>query len=282
MRQVLLNVPSLGLLIRSHFVFLTLAFVLPFAVAPWWARKLDGIPKWTTLRALVPCILGAAAGGHLLYTTTSPDLAAAVPGGMPWTQLYAAGSIFGVLVAAPFAFLLAGVHPGRMADALMPISGISVAVARMGCFLNGCCFGIRCSHLWCLSFPPDAGPAKHHAKAKLIAYGDWSLPVHPLPLYFAAVGLLITVVSLWLLPRRSYRGQVALVALVIFSVGTYFIEPLRENMFRFRPYWGSEPQHEVLARYLVWISVSALLTFEIGHRLLRLLPRRSAPSSATS
>ena len=282
MRQVLLNVESIGLIVRSHFVFLTLAFVLPFAIGPWWANKLDGISKWATLRALVPCILGAAAGGHILYTMTSPDLATAVPGGMPWTQLYAAGSIFGVLVVAPFAFLLAGIHPGRMADALMPISGICVAVARMGCFLNGCCFGIRCSRFWCLSYPPDAGPAKHHAKAKLIAYGDWSLPVHPLPLYFAAVGLLITGVSLWLLPRRSYRGQVALVALVIFCVGTYFIEPLRENMFLFRPYWGSEPQHEVLARYLVWISVGALLTCEIGHRLLRLVPHRSAPSSAAS
>jgi phosphatidylglycerol:prolipoprotein diacylglycerol transferase len=281
-RQVLLHVDSLGLLIRSHLVFLTLAFLLPFAVGPWWAERLDRIPKWTTLRALVPCILGAAAGGNLLYTTSSPDLAAAVPGGMPWTQLYAAGSIFGVLVAAPFAFLLAGVHPGRMADALMPISGLSVAVARMGCFLNGCCFGIRCSRLWCLSYPPDAGAAKHHAKAKLIAYGDWSLPVHPLPLYFAAVGLLITVVSLWLLPRRSYRGQVALVALLIFSLGTYFIEPLRENMFRFRPYWGDEPLHQVMARFLVWTSVGALLTCEIGHRLLRLLPRRNAASSVTS
>jgi phosphatidylglycerol:prolipoprotein diacylglycerol transferase len=276
MRLVLLHIDSLGLVVRSHSVMMVLALLVPIVVGPWWAESIDRIPKRTTLRALVPLIVGAIVGGHLHYATNYPMLA---EGRVPWNQMHASGAILGVLVAAPFAFLYASIHPGRMADALMPVSGIAIFLARVGCFLNGCCYGTRCSYPWCIPFPPNASAAQRHAQSKLIDYGSWSLPVHPLQLYFAGVGLVITIVALWLIPRRAYRGQVALVSLLIFSLGAYWLEPLRENLMNFRPYWGSEPQLEVMARLLVAISVGALLTCEIGSRLLW---RRAAPRSVAS
>jgi prolipoprotein diacylglyceryltransferase len=69
-----------------------------------------------------------------------------------------------------------------------------------------------------------------------------SLAVHPLQLYFVASGLTITAVSLWLGPRKRYDGQVALVALLLFSsVSVAGLEFFRADV-QPRVYWGALPQ----------------------------------------
>ena len=42
---------------------------------------------------------------------------------------------------------------GRFADGFAPVVGIGIAIARVGCFLHGCCFGTFCSWPWGVRFP---------------------------------------------------------------------------------------------------------------------------------
>jgi hypothetical protein len=66
---------------------------------------------------------------------------------------------------------------------------------------------------WCLAFPRDAFIFQVHRTAGLIpADATSSAPAHPLQLYFALAGLLVTSAALLVHPRKAYDGQPALVA----------------------------------------------------------------------
>jgi phosphatidylglycerol:prolipoprotein diacylglycerol transferase len=242
---------------------LLLAVLFAVVVGPFWAKRLCGLPPWTTFRVHVLLAVAALVGGRLHFTLNYGPLTAA---GLPWEGLHAGGAVIGLLLAAPVIFALERVHPGRMADAIMPASGVAIFLARLGCFLNGCCFGLRCAYPWCLSFPPGSPANVFQAEHRLVPYDAWSLPVHPLQIYFALTGLLITAVALWLIPRRRYPGQVALVSLLIFTLSAWGLEPLRQDV-GLRAYWNGVPQLQVVAGWLVGVALVALVLGEFASRL---------------
>jgi len=77
------------------------------------------------------------------------------------------------------------------ADALAPSLAIGGAIGRVGCFLNGCCYG-RPTHLpWGVTFPPDSFAGLDFGNAK----------IHPSQLYFSLAGLVLFGIT-WALRRR--------------------------------------------------------------------------------
>jgi hypothetical protein len=66
-----------------------------------------------------------------------------------------------------------------------------------------------------------AGPRAGRPRAGRRRRRRWSAPVHPLPMYFAAVALLITIVGRFLYRRRRYDGQIAVLSLALFSLSTW-------------------------------------------------------------
>jgi phosphatidylglycerol:prolipoprotein diacylglycerol transferase len=43
-------------------------------------------------------------------------------------------------------------------DLVAPSMMLGLALGRIGCLLNGCCFGSTCHHTWAVTFPPDSPP----------------------------------------------------------------------------------------------------------------------------
>ena len=41
-------------------------------------------------------------------------------------------------------------------DLFIPATALGIAVGRLGCFFNGCCFGMPAHEPWCVVFPPDS------------------------------------------------------------------------------------------------------------------------------
>jgi phosphatidylglycerol:prolipoprotein diacylglycerol transferase len=265
MHVVLLRIDALHLVVHSGPAMVVLAALFGLGVGPRWAEALDGVPRQLAFRVYAWLGVATFAGGHLHYAINYPVFAA---GRLPWEGLHAGGAIVGLLVGAPAVFAYYRLHPGRLLDALMPAAGVGIFLGRLGCFLAGCCYGFRCTYPWCLSFPPGSLPAVSQAQQKVIPYDAWSLAVHPLQLYFGAIGLLITIVALWLIRRRRYQGQVALVSLLIFAAGAYWLEPLRDQERALRPYLAGVPQLQVVAGWLVGFAVVALILCEVGHRVL--------------
>jgi prolipoprotein diacylglyceryltransferase len=65
-----------------------------------------------------------------------------------------AGGLVGFFAAYYFAFRKQQISPSKMADVLAPSLAVGICLGRIGCLLNGCCFGeVACSHCPSMEFP---------------------------------------------------------------------------------------------------------------------------------
>ncbi|MFW5693392.1 MAG: prolipoprotein diacylglyceryl transferase family protein [Thermoguttaceae bacterium] len=165
-----------GLPIRSYGMMMLLAVISGTALAAWRAKRAGFEPDliyslafWT----FVPGILGARAFYvieywdekywpiyqlHGLHALLGSVVNVAEGG------LVVYGSVFGAAVG-----LLAFVRKYRLpllplADVIAPSLLLGLALGRVGCLLNGCCFGGPCDYPWAVSFPYSSPPHTHQAE----------------------------------------------------------------------------------------------------------------------
>jgi phosphatidylglycerol:prolipoprotein diacylglycerol transferase len=123
----------------------------------------------------------------------------------------------GFVLAVPFALRFARKHQlgiWRLADVCAPVVALGLFFGRMGCFLNGCCFGQPTALPWGVDFPQVAGHGR----------------VHPTQLYEALGALaLFCVLSFYLRPRKRRHGQVFAGLLVGYGTLRFFLEFLRAD-----------------------------------------------------
>jgi phosphatidylglycerol:prolipoprotein diacylglycerol transferase len=180
------------------------------------------------------------------------------------------GALFGVLASA---WLLRGLLPpglgvARFADLWAPGFALACAVGRLGCLATGCCHGAPAQLPWAIQYPRGSGPWWRHFEAgQLDAAAQASLPVHPLPVYLLAMELAVFAFLLWLLPRRSFDGQVVLAFLAVHGALKTAIEFTRD------PY---DPLHQVV----VVAAAAAGASLWIQHRRLGRAASGAAPVGA--
>jgi len=92
---------------------------------------------------------------------------------------------------------------------------IGYAVGRIGCFLNGCCYGGACE--------PPLG-MRFHVEGGLTPFS------HPAQLYSAAAGVLMYLILVRLEPRRNYPGQLMWAFLFLYGVYRFLIEFVRAGV----------------------------------------------------
>ena len=109
-------------------------------------------------------------------------------------------SIFIWLKRLPFLSLL---------DIFVPGLALAQGFGRIGCFLNGCCYGKPSSVFWAVSFP----------------FLDHK--VHPTQLYEALFCFALSFALLALLRLKFRSGTVAFVYFIAYPVGRFFLEFLR-------------------------------------------------------
>jgi phosphatidylglycerol:prolipoprotein diacylglycerol transferase len=64
-----------------------------------------------------------------------------------------------------------------LCDLAAPSMALGVAIGRIGCLLNGCCYGGLCDHAWAITFPPSSPPYRSQVERGLL-YG-FSLDADP-------------------------------------------------------------------------------------------------------
>ena len=155
-----------GLPIRGYGMMLLVAVVSGVGMAVYRARRMGIEPELIMSLAFWLFVSGIV-GARLFYLIEYWDKLFA--GKSLGQALVAAVSInegglvvYGMLVVGGGA-LLAFIYwyrvPGlALADLIAPSVAMGLAFGRIGCFLNGCCFGGPCDLPWALSFPADSGP----------------------------------------------------------------------------------------------------------------------------
>jgi phosphatidylglycerol:prolipoprotein diacylglycerol transferase len=126
----------------------------------------------------------------------------------------------------------------RTLDVLVGVVPLGHAFGRLGCFLNGCCFGRVTGLPWAVRFPRIeegndvvGSPAYLHQ----VVTGEASLtdthscPVHPTQLYAVVYLLLAFLVLTWMLRRRSRPGVVASSYLLLYAPFRFLNEHLRAD-----------------------------------------------------
>jgi len=129
------------------------------------------------------------------------------------------------------------------ADLIAPFLALGYAIVRIGCFLNGCCYGERTTLAWGVHFP---------------VIDDFLR--HPTQLYLSLMSFIIFGVLYYLLRNKKFDGQIILLYLILYSIGRALIEAFRENLI-------------VLPHITIAQAVSMIL-FIIGSIIYLKLPRR--------
>ncbi len=123
------------------------------------------------------------------------------------------GSLLGGLIGAVVYLAAQKMSFWEVADMAAPYLALAYAIGRVGCFLNGCCYGKPTELPWGVVFLAVDG-----------------LTRHPTQLYssIASLGLFAALCRLY--PRRGFPGQVFICYLAGYGLIRFVIEFWRENL----------------------------------------------------
>jgi phosphatidylglycerol:prolipoprotein diacylglycerol transferase len=139
----------------------------------------------------------------------------------PWRTIFARGGFIfygGFILALGVGIWQTrrkGLNSWKTADVFAPGIAIAHAISRIGCFLNGCCYG-RPTDSWLgVSFPPES-PA-----------GSVGKPLIPTQLFSSLNLFIIFAILLSLKPYKKFDGQLFWLYVLLYGVTRSVIEIFR-------------------------------------------------------
>jgi phosphatidylglycerol:prolipoprotein diacylglycerol transferase len=233
MRQVIFTIPILGgIKVFGYGLMLFFAFLASMNLAAWRARREKLDPEWIYDLALW-LFIGGLAGARLFYVLQYWGVR--IHSVLDIVKVWEGGIVlYGGVLGGTAGFLLYWSirrFPFRpILDVVAPSLALAVAIGRLGCFLNGCCYGDRCSLPWAVSFPRFSPPWVAQRTAGLIQPGaPWSLPVHPTQLYSFIDGMILLFLLSAYYPLRRRDGEVMALLMVTYPITRALIEYLRND-----------------------------------------------------
>lgn len=217
--------------IYSYGVMLALAFIVGIFLAMQEAKK-EGEDPGRILDLSLYVILGAIIGGRLGYILLYLDYYLKNPLKILYFRQGGLSFFGGFLIAYILCWWyvkISKISFWKYADIVTPSIAIGLVIGRIGCFLNGCCYGLI-SEKYGLKFPALNMPPVYLQQLKdgLIASGSFStLPVIPTQLYSSLYNLLIFFILLWIRRHKKYDGYVFLSFLILYSISRFTIEFFR-------------------------------------------------------
>jgi phosphatidylglycerol:prolipoprotein diacylglycerol transferase len=203
-------------------------------------------------------ILGGILGGRVLYVISYwreefagnlREIFMVQHGGLVFY-----GGLIGATICGVSYLQLKKLPLWKIADIVAPSIALGYVFGRIGCLMNGCCYGRECELPWAIHFP--AGHATH------------GLPVHPTEIYDSLLNLGLYSFLAWLFRRKTFDGQIFAAYLISYAVLRSFVEYFR----------GDYPVH-----YLWGVATPAQLVsiaIVIGGLLLFVLLPRQQPRPA--
>jgi len=157
-----------GVPIRGYGVMMLLGVVSGVALAAYRARQMGMDPEIVysaSLYMFVAAIVGARAFFVIQFWDQfqKETLWETVSAAINVTQggLVVYGSLVGGLAAGLWFVRRRNLPTLALGDLIAPSMFLGLAFGRIGCLLNGCCFGGPCEHLWAVRFP-DTAPVYEH------------------------------------------------------------------------------------------------------------------------
>jgi len=196
--------------VRSYGLLLAVAFLFGTWLALRESRR-RGLDPDKVVNVVLVALVAGVLGARMLYVLEHVQEFRREWGSV--LALWQGGlTLYGGVVAGTFAGLVAARRQGLpmwvVADALTPSVAIGTMFGRIGCFLNGCCYGRPTTLPWGVHFPPDSFAGLEFGNAA----------VHPSQLYFALAGLTLFGLTMALRKRLETPGHLFWLFILLFAL----------------------------------------------------------------
>lgn len=232
--------PIAFLNVRWYGIFVALAIALIVLWVVWQVRKGARLSYDTVFMAAIVGIPSGVIVSRLLHVIDLWKYYSLNPGqiiGGSGLSIYGAvlGAALGIWAYSRFS----RVRFGYLADLIAPGLILAQAVGRVGCTINGCCYGTASSLPWAIIYvhPDSLAPL--------------GIATHPTTIYEIVYLLIIFVVILKLKDRLKPDGSLFLVYLSLYSLWRLGIDYLRDGT----PFLFGFHQAQVIAIIVLAITI---------------------------
>jgi phosphatidylglycerol:prolipoprotein diacylglycerol transferase len=142
--------------------------------------------------------------------------------------------LIGAMVGGAIGFLAfcarRKVPPLALADVIVPSIFIGIAFGRLGCLMNGCCFGDACSLPWAITFPHGSVPFEALVQRGFVdPTAAATMPLHPTQIYMAIDGFILACVTALYFRVRTRPGDVLALGCILCAITRILVEFLRND-----------------------------------------------------
>lgn len=238
--------------IRSYGFMLLLGLVCGLVWMGYSGRRY-GIEPALLVDLALACLLGGIIGARLMYVALDWSQFSSAPrtvfkvweGGLSFHGGLAGGMLAGYILAR-----MRKIRFANLADAAAPALSLAYAFARIGCFLNGCCFGGHCESFWGVRFAPGSEAA---AWSLGLQAGQpntaWGQPLYPTQLLAAALAVATFFVLVALRGVFKRPGHLFVAYIGLYGVERFAVEFWRAGASG-RPFPGLP--------FLTWAQVASI------------------------
>ena len=254
--EFIIHIADNDIVLSAYTLFAAIAAAAAFTLSLILLRK-NGWKIWQAVLLYVCCASAFLIGARLLnFAVNSENY-----GDFSITSTsFGHFSVYGGLVLACLpAVLLAKVwHKGfwLMADAMVFAFIAAFAIMRVGCFLNGCCYGKVCDVFWGVRAPESLSRIYDGVNSILprFARSEKTIMVYPTQLMEMGLTLSFLPLGIWLYNKYRCRGVVVSAFVVWFAALRLFVLQFREL-----PYSGIVTDYIYPAIYIVCILTGILM-----------------------
>ena len=172
------------------------------------------------------------------------------------------GGLAGACLVATAYILWQRLNWPKWADLFAPTAMLALVFGRIGCFLNGCCYGsVAPSWLpWKVKYPSFNLPL--HLAA---------IPLHPTPIYESTIAAIIFLFLAWRSRHKKFNGEIFWLMLILYAVARFFLEFLR-----------GDPRGQITSIHISTSQIISLALFLLsGFFLLKNYQKPPVPEART-
>ena len=225
------------LTVHSFGLMVALGFLAALFVMTRLARIgfVDNLPEEGVSQLVLCAMLGGAFGARLAYVC---EHWSAEYAGRPFFEVFRFdkgglmfyGGLIGAIVVIAFFSKAKKISLIRILDLCAVGLPLGHAFGRVGCFLNGCCFGRVCDSAISVTYPANSPAWWEQVGAGLIGRGAAeTLPIIPSQLIEAAANFVLFAALFAWARKKPAEGRVAGAYLIAYAFIRFFTETLRSD-----------------------------------------------------
>jgi len=236
-----------SLQIRWYGIIIAIAVAMLIVTIPREAKKI-GITR-DLYSLFFCCIIGGLIGGRLAYVIYDWEHFIANPRDIiGFFGVAQNGMIIGIIVAALIYMRVTRMRFSTLlsiGDAVAVWTPLALAIGRIGCTINGCCYG---------TFAPNLPWAVVYTHPNSLA--PLNVPMHPIPIYHLLWNLIVFAIVWRLRGKFKPEGSLLFFFFCIFAAGDFAIRFLRTDV---PVLWGLRQAQvldlALLAVFLPWLII---------------------------